>query len=998
MAPELLVNGETPLPSTATDLFSLAVTTYEALTGKQPFVRDTAQQVVEALRKTIPPLAWEENPSVPPLVSRVIHKAMAKNPATRYETVEKFYDSFERALRGEALPEFSIDLLQSRLSQVENLCNQGQSDEADPLLRSIEDEGERSATIVALRQRIDQAVGEKKIRVALKTADGQLDAKRPKEAWETIDIAFRGSPTDPRREKYKDRVQKLILSLRLEDARAFIEKRDFVPARQSLNEALAIRRTDTQVSALFGSLRKMELTAEWVQKRKIRLFDGAKQAIAEGYLEGALARFERLRALGEGSPQREIDDTYEEYYRGLLGERTASDSAYEKARQWVKTGDSTRILEVGRKFESTAEGFRFAALRLRTDNCRLQVQLLRARQIFAELDDARSLSDRLTVLEGCEGEDAPPLVELRRNAEAQLDLLETLLAKAHLACGARMFADALRFLEVASELDPTRKGIVDRIQEVHDLRNAASIEDEIQTQKEEVEWLLTVGDYLAAFKSAEAIGSRYQGDHGLSSLLGDARSRIQGAEQARMHYTEATDSDRQLQPGKRLALLREANKLDENDLEIRHAYAIAIAERAEQMETGAEEALKQCREAHSLAPEFGFISELLKRLESLTAPPETGSNPVRVAETLIPAPPPAIGNEEPEKTKVFPNGQTPSDSATTDPNGGRLRGWRLVLRGPAVRALLLCAGFLVLVIAGIAAWSRLHKGDPPQFVVVALTSTPPDATIVIDGKEPVTSPANIRLTPGSHRFRASKTGYAPTESDFSVPVGHATQEIQVTLNPLLAAVEIASDLQEFEVKVDNNERFKATGGRYNSELLPGSYRIEVFAGDKTASVKMDYEVGVPLTVTAEPAQGQQLIVLAVGNFGGRVRFVCGADNKLSLPDRAETVECGGPGLTLPLGEHPLNAALLGQRRLTISLREGPGVLVGLFWAKAVVTVPTQPGPDAIISEIEYLLKSGQYRAAKSRSAALAQYPHHPRAAEAVARVNQLCRLTGLCQE
>src|SRR5215472_1013285 len=61
MAPEQI---ELKPSSAASDIFSLAVVCYEALTGRQPFIRKTEAEIVEAVRRFIPPPICDLNPLV----------------------------------------------------------------------------------------------------------------------------------------------------------------------------------------------------------------------------------------------------------------------------------------------------------------------------------------------------------------------------------------------------------------------------------------------------------------------------------------------------------------------------------------------------------------------------------------------------------------------------------------------------------------------------------------------------------------------------------------------------------------------------------------------------------------------------------------------------------------------------------------------------------------------------------------------------------------------
>jgi serine/threonine-protein kinase len=96
MSPEQL-RGK-PLDA-RTDIYSLALMTYEMLTGKLPFQGRTQQELMIArlrseptpLRKMRPELRFPED------VERVLAKAMARDPEERYATTIEFADAFAAA-------------------------------------------------------------------------------------------------------------------------------------------------------------------------------------------------------------------------------------------------------------------------------------------------------------------------------------------------------------------------------------------------------------------------------------------------------------------------------------------------------------------------------------------------------------------------------------------------------------------------------------------------------------------------------------------------------------------------------------------------------------------------------------------------------------------------------------------------------------------------------------------------------------------------------------
>jgi hypothetical protein len=80
-----------------TDLYSLAIVTYEMLAGRPPFQSDNPLSVVHAQIATIPPPVTQFNPSVPPDVAAVLLRAMAKEPSQRFASCREFISAIRQA-------------------------------------------------------------------------------------------------------------------------------------------------------------------------------------------------------------------------------------------------------------------------------------------------------------------------------------------------------------------------------------------------------------------------------------------------------------------------------------------------------------------------------------------------------------------------------------------------------------------------------------------------------------------------------------------------------------------------------------------------------------------------------------------------------------------------------------------------------------------------------------------------------------------------------------
>jgi serine/threonine protein kinase len=82
-----------------TDVFSLGLVLYETLTGSRPFSGKSAVEILHAIINEEPVSAIERNPRVPPEALAILEKALAKDPAERYQHAADFALDLRRARR-----------------------------------------------------------------------------------------------------------------------------------------------------------------------------------------------------------------------------------------------------------------------------------------------------------------------------------------------------------------------------------------------------------------------------------------------------------------------------------------------------------------------------------------------------------------------------------------------------------------------------------------------------------------------------------------------------------------------------------------------------------------------------------------------------------------------------------------------------------------------------------------------------------------------------------
>jgi eukaryotic-like serine/threonine-protein kinase len=85
------------------DLYSVGVVLYELLTGKVPFTGESPVEIAMKHLSDTPPPPSELNPDVPEELDKIVMRALAKDPARRYQSAQEMDADLERVARGLAV-------------------------------------------------------------------------------------------------------------------------------------------------------------------------------------------------------------------------------------------------------------------------------------------------------------------------------------------------------------------------------------------------------------------------------------------------------------------------------------------------------------------------------------------------------------------------------------------------------------------------------------------------------------------------------------------------------------------------------------------------------------------------------------------------------------------------------------------------------------------------------------------------------------------------------
>ena len=96
MSPEQVIGKAIDARS---DIFSLGVVLYEALTGVAPFDGDNVNAIMYATVNTTPPPPSSHNRNLPPMLDLIVAKAMAKLLEDRYQTIKELSEDLREVKR-----------------------------------------------------------------------------------------------------------------------------------------------------------------------------------------------------------------------------------------------------------------------------------------------------------------------------------------------------------------------------------------------------------------------------------------------------------------------------------------------------------------------------------------------------------------------------------------------------------------------------------------------------------------------------------------------------------------------------------------------------------------------------------------------------------------------------------------------------------------------------------------------------------------------------------
>ncbi len=610
MSPEQI---ELKALSPASDIFSLSVVCYEAMTGRNPFQRARADEVVEAILRQIPPLATELNSTISQPVSRVLHKAMAKQSWHRFATARDFGDTLNKALRNEPIEFFDPERTRPRLQRATKALEEGDFQFAGEILGELEAEGHMDTSIGSLRRQLDGAVRRKTLSQLLDAARARFEEEEDPLALQKLQEALQIEPDNAAALSLKSRIENRRSERQIDNwyrlARQHIDNHAYGHAREALQNVLQLRPKEARALQLLAEVDRQEQEYKKLRQEKEQLHRAAMDAWHKGDVSNALAKLGVVLDLDRRAPDsinRESGTNYQSFYNEVRSEHDAMNTAYAEARRNLAEHNFRKATDACQtylaKYPSNAI---FQALKYDIEEQQRQELSAFIASVDRQVEAEPDLDKRVNILR--EALDLHPgeshFERALRLVQDKRDLVNSIVARAHLHEEQGAYSDALNDWEILRTIYSQYPGLTFEVERLQKRREQQTRVESKTRLVEQVDTCLHSSDYARALDLLQGAAAEFPNDAELTELEKLAQDGVKRKTEAHRLMTEGQELCAQQKSAEGIKLLREAYELDENNSLARAVLANSLVEQAHSIvESDWREAEKLAREALDLNP------------------------------------------------------------------------------------------------------------------------------------------------------------------------------------------------------------------------------------------------------------------------------------------------------------------------------------------------------------------------------------------------------------
>src|SRR5579883_1398867 len=587
MSPEQLEMKPT---SPASDIFSLAVVCYEALTGRKPFARRTDTETVEAIRHHVPAPVCDLNPLVSQLLSRVIHKALAKAPYHRYSTAREFAEVLQKALNNQPIERFDKSKIQPRIERARKAQTEGDLQFASEVLAELEAEGHFDPEMTVLRLQINQAIRQKSIRQLLDSARIRRQEDELPLALQKIGEILEIDPENAdalalRRDIEKERSERQIENwFRL--AEQHLHHHSFPQAREALQEVLKIDAANARARETLLDIDRREQEIARIRAEKEQLYQAALSSYQNGEISSALSKLERVLEFSRTAPESGIPDRdaqYQGLYNEIRTERDAAKKSYAEGRRCLADRNFARAIEICDDFlKRYPNDPLFQALKIEAEENWRQERSSFIADVARRVEAEPDLDRRVNILKEASERypDEAHFQQSLRLIRDRRDLVNSIVAKARQYEERGQFGESLGQWDILRSIYAQYPGVEFEIERVTRRRDEQLRGEARARWVDQIDRALGGGDYSRARDLVQTALREFPDDAELASLDRLSQQALDRANEAAAWLERGQKLCFSREYAEGIEALRKAAALDSANPVIRTVLLNALVEQA----------------------------------------------------------------------------------------------------------------------------------------------------------------------------------------------------------------------------------------------------------------------------------------------------------------------------------------------------------------------------------------------------------------------------------
>jgi serine/threonine-protein kinase len=585
MAPEQL---DLKPASARSDIFSLGVVCYEALTGRKPFQRESENECVEAIRTHMPPPISELNHSVNDQVSRAVQKAMAKQPYHRFSSAKEFAEILQRSMRNEHIEIFDRSRIQPRINRIKKALSDGDYQLATDMLDEVEAEGNLDPELSVLRLKTEQAARARSIYQLIESARTRMEEEEYPLALQNVQRVLDLDPANPDALSMKAEIERqrgaAHVGKWLQIARQHLDSGLFDKARQAVEEARKVNQSSETAQQLLQAITEGEQETEKLRREKQQFYEQAVQGYRNGDLSSALIKLQKVIELGKRAPGHpHTDAQYLALYEQIRSEHDELQNLYGEGKKSLESGDFSRALEICAGVLQKRPGETlFQVLKGEVESARRQQRSAAVAQLHSRIEAEPDLERKVLIVTQAAQQfpDEKLFSQSLQVLKDRRDQVNSIVARARQYESQRLFIEASNQWDVIRNIHPQYPGLDYELQRLAKKREEHGKEEAKAVWVDRIDRALFIRDYRRADEFLNSALAENPDDAELLQI----RGRIREAWETNRRAHQLLEAGEKLANSGQLAeasqKLRAAREMDDSDPTLRAGVRSVLVEQA----------------------------------------------------------------------------------------------------------------------------------------------------------------------------------------------------------------------------------------------------------------------------------------------------------------------------------------------------------------------------------------------------------------------------------